>query len=70
MDRAPIKTRPQKNLELHVRCVPDEDQVQLYVDLGDGSTVSLNRSSGDDMTSTLRRLSLTVQKRRRIADSK
>lgn len=35
--------RPRKNLELHVRCVPDEEQVQLYLELEDGSTVSLNR---------------------------
>lgn len=34
---------PEERLQLHVRCVPDEDKVQLYLALRDGSTVTLNR---------------------------
>lgn len=34
------------------------------------SPMHANRSSDEDMSSTLRRLSLTVQKRRRLAESK
>lgn len=34
---------PEERLQLHVRCVPDEDKVQLYLALRDGSIVTLNR---------------------------
>lgn len=34
---------PKERLQLHVRCVPDDDKVQLYLALHDGSTVALNR---------------------------
>lgn len=34
---------PEERLQLHVRCVPEEDKVQLYLALGDGSVVTLNR---------------------------
>eukprot|EP00903_Cladosiphon_okamuranus_P010394 g9832.t1 len=57
-------------LELHVRCVKGEDKTAVTLNLSDGSTVALNRSSDEDMSSTLRRLSLTVHKRRRLAESK
>ncbi|CAM9309857.1 unnamed protein product [Pylaiella littoralis] len=56
-----------ERLELHIRCVANDDNVTVCLILPDGSTVSLNRSSDDEMASTLRRLSLTIQKRRRIA---
>ncbi|CAN0450809.1 unnamed protein product, partial [Ectocarpus sp. 12 AP-2014] len=70
MDEEPDTPCRNEALELHVRCVPGEDKVQLYLALRDGNTLSFNRPSDSDMASTLRRLSLTVQKRRRLADKK
>ncbi|CAN0164706.1 unnamed protein product, partial [Ectocarpus sp. 4 AP-2014] len=70
MDGEPDTPCRNEALELHVRCVPGEGKVQLYLALCDGNTLSFNRPSDSDMASTLRRLSLTVQKRRRLADKK
>lgn len=43
MDGEPDTPCRNEALELHVRCVPGEDKVQLYLALPDGNTLSFNR---------------------------